>query len=180
MSYRDFFRVVIKLFALYGFINVLYYFFPTIMQIGAFSSSATDLIFPIGIAVVIIALLLLLVYFADGLIDLLKLDKGLDHQAIDSIGITAHGIAHVGIIIIGGLIFIENITDFLSMSVEKFNDLIGTSNTPNVLDDFNNYKVNTYTWVQSGVLSAIGYLLITNYGRLGRWLVKQGAPLDNH
>jgi hypothetical protein len=105
-------------------------------------------------AFVVVGLFVVLIFKADKVVRLLKLDKGFDDEKIEIGNLKPTDIIKIGTFIIGGLLILDNIPAFLSHSLFAFKgDVIGL--------EYNSQ--DKFRWAVSGLNLIIGYLLLTNY-----------------
>ncbi len=121
--------------------------------------------FPLfGLAVAIIAvigLFVLLVFKADMVVQLLKLDKGFDDEKIELGNLNSTEIVKIGTFIIGGLLILGNIPEFISLTLITFKRSV-------VEQEY--YPNDKFNWAYSGIKIFLGYLLLTNYSFVARLL----------
>jgi hypothetical protein len=105
-------------------------------------------------AFVVVGLFVVLIFKADKVVRLLKLDKGFDDEKIEIGNLKPTDIIKIGTFIIGGLLILDNIPAFLSHSLFAFKgDVIGL--------EYNSQ--DKFRWAVSGLNLIIGFLLLTNY-----------------
>lgn len=155
MTKKDFFILIIKLYGLFTLIASVFSVIP-----GAITFALMDLdliaIIWITLAVVILGgLFVLLVFKADKVVQLLKLDEGFEENRIELANMKAADILKIGTFIIGGLLFLNTLPGFLSQMLDGYK-------SSNLGIEFGFQK--KFDWVVSGVNLIIGYLLMTNYG----------------
>ena len=120
----------------------------------------------ISVAIVILVFIFL-VYKPDLIIRWLKLDKGFDEDRIEFQNFSIDGILKLGLIIIGGLLTIYNIPNFLSQAFFVFELKIMHDNDVLTLG-----QQSYYRWGINFVNLLIGYLMLTNYPAISRFLLK--------
>lgn len=133
----------------------------------------TGIIWLVITTLIIIGLFYLLLWKAEKISDLLKLEKGFDQERIDFGGLKSLDIIKFGILIIGGFLFIENIPTFLSHTLFAFK-----SSIPQGFDQaYENRGILKYNrledyvyWVSSGLNLLVGYLLIVNFKKISKYL----------
>jgi len=163
MTKKDFFIVIIKLFGLASIITSL---FSTIPNNISFALMDIDLfsLFWIFIAVIVLfGLFILLVFKADKVVELLKLDRGFDDNRIELGNLNSADVVKLGSFIIGGLLIINNIPTFLSHTLFAFKggvEIMGMSYDLN----------NKFYWMVSGLNIILGYLLVTRYSSIAKLL----------
>lgn len=173
MTKRDFFRVLIRIFALYSIIISVFSLIPSTIV-----TLFQDFGIWIVLAELVIVALIILIYFflikkTDQIIDFIHIDKGFDNENLEFGNLTINKILMLGIIITGGLLLFTNLADFILYTFQAFKTLIqkGTENQyPN-----NNFGTtfNYYRWITTGINIVIGYLLLTNYDTVVKWLSKK-------
>ena len=167
MTKKDFFRIIIKLFGLYWFISSLfsagqfyYLFFTSVLTV-------TSLLMTLLLFLVVIVLLYMLIVKTDFLIDFLKLNSGFDDDRIEFENFGMDNILKLGIIIIGGTLILDNIAIFINqMYLSLKIQLTDVSSIINL----NGY--NIYYWAISFTKIILGYLLLTNYPSISKYLLK--------
>lgn len=124
MTKRDFFRVLIKLFGLYYFVQIVFGFFPS--QLHIFFSAIDNsekiivIIYSLFVTVISLAILYFLIKNPDKIINLLGLDKNFDTEIIDVKNVSRNNLLILGIFVIGGLLIVENITYLSSYIFYEF------------------------------------------------------------
>lgn len=167
MTKKDFFRIIIKLFGLYWLISSIY----SIGTIGYFStfstSDFTSLSFSLLFITIFIALFVVLIHKADTIIRLLRLDQGFDDDRIDFQQFGIDNLLMLGIIIIGGFMILDNIPTFINQSYLGFKILFSPQK-----DIMQLQNQSTFHWFVSGTKIILGYLLLTNYPTVSKYLLK--------
>jgi len=167
MTKKDFFRIVIKLFGLYWLISSLFstgqfYFLSFIPGYTLLAILMAVLIF-----LVVIILFYMLIIKTDVLINWLKLDKGFDNDLIEFQNFGLDNILKLGVFIIGGTMILDNIAVFLNQSYLAFK--VHTSTVADLIG-LNGYS--TYHWAVSFTKIILGYILLTNYPVISKYLLK--------
>ena len=168
MTKKDFFRILIKIFALYFIISIPIGSFINIPYIIPLYEENDILMWIIMILsiLLVIGIFILLLIFPDKIITFFKLDKGYDNEKIDLKDINSVKIIEVSVIIIGGIFFIRNISPLLATATESLCILLGSSN-------FEYYPFQNFTDVLTKILYLIiGLLMFTNYRSISRFLLK--------
>lgn len=161
MTKRDFFILVIKLFGLMSIVTSLFSIIPSNISLSLMEIDAFSLIWIAITIVTVIGLFVLLVFNADKVVRLLRLDKGFDNEKIELGNLNSAEIVKIGTFIIGGLLILDNIPGFLSHTLFAFKgSVIGQ-----VYDSKDNFN-----WVISGINIFIGYLLLTNFSFVAKIL----------
>jgi hypothetical protein len=172
MKINDFFRLAIKLFGLYALIFALFTVFPQMFgfMADAFYGSIDwySIVWAIGVGGALLSFYLFLVFQPDWTIQKLKLDKNFDSEQIDFRNLDSKTLLGLGIIFIGGLTIVENLSLFLSNSFYYVKSIVATSDEVRMLSA---YEYDTKRFVLNVLNIVIGYLLVTNYRFISRLLL---------
>lgn len=167
MTKRDFFRIIIKLFGLYWLISSVF----SIGQIVYFSTTSntgwSGLLYSFIVLIVLILLFYLLIFKADTIINKLKLDKGFDEDRIEFQNFNVENILVLAILIIGATMILDSIATFLNqvyLSVKVF--MSNQSDFVTVNGQSNYHLVLSFTKI------VLGYVLLTNYPAVSKFLLK--------
>ena len=161
MTKRDFFILIIKVFGLFSVVTSLFSVLPSNISFAMMDIDALSILWIVVAIVVVVGLFVALIFKADKVVRLLKLDKGFDDEKIEIGNLKPTDIIKIGTFIIGGLLILDNIPAFLSHSLFAFKgDVIGLEY--NSQDKFN--------WAVSGLNLIIGFLLLTNYDFIAKKL----------
>jgi len=176
MTKRDFFILIIKIFGLYAIITSLFSVLPNNISFVIQNIEPVGIIWLIATAFIIIGLFYLLLSKADRVSNLLKLEKGFDEDRIDFSGLKSIDLIKFVLLIIGGLLFVENIPIFLSHTLFAFK-----SSIPKGFDQaYENQGLLKYNrledyvlWISSGFNLIIGYLLFVNFKKISKYMNKK-------
>ncbi len=154
MTKRDFFILLIKVFGLFSVVTSLFSVLPGNISLAMMDIDVFSMVWIVIAIVVVVGLFVALIFKADKVVRLLKLDKGFDDERIDLGNLKATDIVKTGTFIIGGLLILDNLPTFLSHSLFAFKgDIIGL--------EYNSH--DKFYWAVSGLNLIIGFLLLTNY-----------------
>ena len=110
---------------------------------------------------VMVGLFVLLIFKSGNIVNLLKLDKNFDDDRIDFSNFNSNSIVKLALIIMGGLMILDNIPDFLSQILLAFKrDSMGTVFHTN----------SNFNFFTSGIKILVGFLIITNYNGITKIL----------
>lgn len=166
MTKRDFFKIMIKLFGLYSLVISLFSIVPQLIGSLAYASESYEVILWTLLTLVIVCLFFLFVLSkSDAIIDKLKLDKGFDEDRIELGNLNNESIFKFAIILIGGYLIIDNISWFLKLTFTFFKAKALPSEYMESNTDYSN-------WILCFLNLVIGYLLISNYKALTKFLNK--------
>jgi len=173
MTKKDFFRLIIKTVAIYWTIvtvfSIISFLFSLYEVFEHEKSISRDIIvYPLSIAIFEILILILTIKYTDNIIKILRLDKGFDDAQIVIGSFDVLKWTQFAIIILGGLLFIENLPGFLTQTFSFFKQQISAKQ----ISEFapNRFvEIRYYTQIVSLV---IGYLFISNNRAVARFLMR--------
>lgn len=173
MSTLDFFRILLKLFGLYILVSV-FSVLPQLVSMFPYEDGWTEYISMLFIPITLLSIFCLLVFYPDLIINKLRLDRGLDGDHIPFEKLDADIILRLGAIIAGGLLFLQNISPFLSAAYYLLKASVPGALERNFMG-FNpyDYKIKFVTNILNLV---IGYLLITHSDHVSRLLFAKTNP----
>lgn len=120
MTKRDFFRILIKLLGLYLFIRFMFDWAISVFSMYVVEFETVHLVVSLIVMAIWMVIFWLLLFKTDGFIKLLELDKRFDEERIDLNEMKASGLMKIGLIVIGALLFINNLSLLLFELVAKF------------------------------------------------------------
>lgn len=177
MTKKDFFIVLIKIFGLYSIISILFSTLPGNIAFVISYIEMTGIIWVIMTALVILGMFYLLLIKANKLSEFLKLEKGFDEERIDFGGLKSSDLVKFAILTIGGFLFAENISPFLSHTLFAFK-----SSIPRGFDQATNQEILKYNriedyvyWASSAFSLFVGFLLVTNYKKLSKYIERKNV-----
>ena len=164
MTKRDFFILIIKLFGLFSVVTTIFSGLPSNITFAMMGVDALSILWITVSIIVVIGLFVALIFKADAVVRLLRLDKGFDNDKIELGNLKPADIIKIGTFIIGGLLILDYIPIFLSHSFFAFKgEIIGLE-----------YKLqDKFNWVVSGLNIIIGFLLLTNYDFVAKKLINE-------
>jgi hypothetical protein len=171
MTKKDFFRILIKVFGLYSLITALFVL-PSQLSFVLYELEFIGILYILGILAFIALIFLFLIKNPDTIIKWLKLDHGFDDERIFFEKLDSRNIFKIGVIIIGGLLLIENIPSFLSFTFFAFKS------------DINRQGLEVgqqINWASSFLQIIIGYLLVTQFDKISSWIKakEEISPINN-
>lgn len=172
MTKRDFLRMLIKLFGLYGATIAIFSLAPTYMGYYIGQDDWVILLLALGTLVIILVLLLAIVHGADKIIWALKLDKGYDDDRIDFGNVKEIQIVKLAVLVLGGMLIINNFPSFLNYCYLAFRAQITKGQLEGMLNQFIIERVDYFQFAFSALSMILGYVLITNCTKVSHWLVK--------
>lgn len=134
MTKRDFFRILIKLFGLYIFIEYLFIGIMANFNFFYIDSEPIVVIASIVVVLVWVGLFLAIMFKTDSILDMLSLDKGFEDERIDLGEMKASGLMKIGLIVIGALLVINNIAPMLYHIFYAFKAEVNDYNVQSQID----------------------------------------------
>ena len=173
MTKKDLFRLIIKIFGLYWIVLI---FFTLLPNYFSFIFSGPNFQWKIWLVIsvlIILSLFLFLIYKTDKIIAWLKLDQGFDEDRIDFQNFNPESILNLALIILGGMLILNNVGEVLSHSFVAFKVMLAHESAIITQGAQNNIK-----FVLSILNIVIGYLFLKNYPVISKFLLKTDPPKD--
>lgn len=173
MTKKDFFRILVKLFALNSLLLTVFTYLPQNLNYVGFANDNSIYFLLFGIVLLIVALFIIIVWKTDSIINFLKLDKGFDDDRIDFKNFNPKNVVKFALIFIGGYLVVDYLPMFLQNTYLGFK--IEVSPTPlqesELMGTMRGF--NKFDWISSGLNLVIGFLLLTNYAKISAWLYRE-------
>ncbi len=109
MTKKDFFRVLIKIFTLYGLLISAISFINQLTLLGQSINDIFFLISVVGSFSVTLIFLYLVINFTDNIINFLKLDSGFADDKISFGNLNNQSLYKITIVILGGFLMVDSI-----------------------------------------------------------------------
>ncbi|WP_420602336.1 hypothetical protein [Flagellimonas sp.] len=178
MTKTDLFRVIIKIFGIYCFIDVLFQLLPSISFSGGFD--AFSFTFNLIYMIVMGLIAFLLLFQTDRLVKLFRLEKGFDTPTIDAKHLSANGLFKLGLIVMGLLMIADNIAPFLNFCYLIFKEQVSADG----LTGANNMALHQHLyfnrWVVCGLNVLVGIIILTNYKWISKLFLKNEKKLGDN
>ncbi|WP_421805708.1 hypothetical protein [Flagellimonas sp.] len=171
MTKTDLFRVVIKIFGLYCFINALFQLLPSVSVTWGFDSF--NFVFNLIYLLVMGLIAALFLSQTDRLIKLFKLEKGFDSTTIDVRNLNAHGLIKFGLVIIGLFMIVENLAPFINFCYWAFKKQVSANGLDEIGGSILDQYIDYNWWITSGLNILIGIVVTTNYKRISKLFVEK-------
>jgi len=120
MTYKDFFRVTIKLLAFFIVLKQLFSIIPQNLPWLWYDFNYKSFIFLISAVATLLFLFYGLIKFTNKIVDGLKLSEGFDEEKILWQNTNNFNLLSLGFIIIGGLLIINNLAEIISYAIKYF------------------------------------------------------------
>lgn len=170
MTKKDLFIIIIKLIGLILLISSLFVTLPSTLYLMVVEPEIMVVLLSVANFLLLGGMFLYIIFYADKIVNLLKLDADLSHKEIDLTHLKSYDIMRVAVIALGIYMIINNITDFLYYVIVAFKSSVANQNMVYAESD-SPFTFNEYVyWAVYGVNILIGYLLITNVKRISRFL----------
>ena len=153
--------LVIKLFGLYSFVSNLFSVLPNNLSIVLSSPDLFGVLWMIVVVLIVSTLFIYLIFKAEKVVDLLKLQQGFTDDKIIIGKLWSKDIMRLGTFMIGGLLLLDNIPGFLSHTLFAFKVDVSGYRIPN--DDY-------FGLFKTGLNITIGIILISNFNFIVRLL----------
>lgn len=120
--------------------------------------------------VITVGLYILLILKTDTLIDWLKIDKDFDDDTIVIGNFNSCSMVKFALIIISLFLIIDYLPTFIYHVYLAFKKEV-SPNGLNMMETLgNNGEINYYEWSLSAMNIIVGFIIITNYNKLARWI----------
>lgn len=166
MTKKDFFRIIMKCLGLYFIVYILFSILPSNITFVLMAPDISGIIWII-LVIIVILIIAFILFKPDIIIKLLKLDQGFDEDRIDLPNFNSEKILKLAIMIIGGIIIIRYLPEFMTRSLVATKVLIGGENPDYILLKYNSQKDTIY-WITSIVNLIIGFIMLTKYNLISR------------
>ena len=165
MTKKDFFRVLIKIFALYGLLISAVSFINQLALLGQSINNIFFLVAVIGSFSVALIFLYLVINFTDNIISFLKLDSGFDDDKIVFGNLNNQSIYKIAIVLLAGFLMVDTFPRIILDLVNSFKILVSNN-------QLFNHDADYYWGIIRVFNLVIGYLLITNASKIAKFLDK--------
>jgi hypothetical protein len=169
MIFKDIFRLFIKLTALYYAFFGFVFFLETLINFNSNNFLSLSNFWVIIVPLSYVLLFCFLFIKTDFIISLLNLNTNFSAQKINISNINSKDIIKIALFIVGFLIFIENIPEFISHCFYSFK----YSAQPKIYIDNSYTKTDYIQFTTVGIKIILGYLIIFNHRRLSTWIDKK-------
>ncbi|MBS1571383.1 MAG: hypothetical protein JST62_03165 [Bacteroidetes bacterium] len=152
MTKKDFFILIIKIFGLYSLITSVFSVLPSNIGFALSNINVYNIFWVLITLIIVVGIFVLLIFKSNSLVKLLQLDKNFETNDINFSELNKTEIIKISMIIIGGILIINNIPIFLGQMIFQFN-----SNVKEL--QINNENTNLF-WFASGIKILIGFILL--------------------
>ena len=180
MTKRDFFRIIIKLFGLYSLILTVFTYIPSNIGYVTFEFELMTLLWIFGATALVALIYVFLILKTDRIIDILKIDKGFDDERIELGNFNSEKIFKLALIIIGGFLIVDYLPNFLQFTYLAFKSQVSPKGL-NYMEEIAFGKPTDYfNWTIAGMNILLGIILLTNYDRISKWLLRKEKTVGNN
>jgi hypothetical protein len=177
MTKKDLFKIIFKLFGLFAIVELLIQIPGITFYLSTDNTAEMDwyltLFFVMSILVTVV-----LLFKPEIIISIFRLDKGFETDEVSVSSINEKTIIRIAIIVIGLILVIRNLVDFLTHLVLSFKESVAKSNLDTLVDVINPTGVNYSVLINSGLQILLGFLLVTNYNTITSWIEKFDIKKD--
>ncbi|MRT94579.1 hypothetical protein [Ancylomarina sp. 16SWW S1-10-2] len=165
MTKKDFFVLIIKLFGLYMLVNSLFNWITFNFSFAIRDLDLFSIVWMLIATLIMVGLFVLLIFKSSNVVNLLKLDKHFDDDRIDLGKFDPSSIIKLALIVIGGLLIIDNIPNCLSQILFAFKVNV---------HGFGAESGDKFNLIVSGIKLVFGFLIMTNYSGITKLLKLKG------
>ncbi|MVX36380.1 hypothetical protein [Myroides sp. LoEW2-1] len=101
--------------------------------------------------------------YGDKIVNLFRLGKGYESDKIEISNLTTVDIVKVGVFIIGAMLIVNNLPYMITWVIQRFTAAVRNENMP---------SYNQYAAFTAFANLVLGFILLTNFSRIGKWFVK--------
>ena len=169
MTKKDFFRILVKLFALNGLILTVFSHLPQTFSYISYADDYSIYFMLLGFLLLAFAFFVIIVWKTDSIINFLKLDKGFDDDRIDFQSFNTKGIIKLALIFIGGFLIIDYLPSFLQNTYLGFKSEVSASELLPTELTGSGMVFRKQDWIISILNLILGFVLVTNYSKISEW-----------
>lgn len=169
MTKTDFFRLIIKGFGTYCFINALFTLIPNMSYSGSFFSMSVK--FNSVYILIISFIAYLLISQTNRIIKLLKLDKGYDSDIIEIKNLNTTGLLKLALILVGFLLITNNLAQFLNYCYLALKNQISGNRLEHIEGVMLDQQIDYNWYIISGLNVLLGFIIVTNYKALAKLII---------
>ncbi|WP_460219456.1 hypothetical protein [Psychroserpens sp. MEBiC05023] len=175
MTKRDFFRIIIKLFALYQLIITIFYWIPSNYIYTIYGFELLPVIGLLVMTVLAFLFYILIIKYTDNILNFIKIDRGFDDEKFAFSNLKTKQILILGIVLLGGYLFITHLIEFLQYTFLAFRDQVSRKGGYlDIVFEFGSTE-DYFNWFYSTANLILGYILLTNCKRIATWLDKKST-----
>ena len=171
MTKTDLFRVIIKIFGIYCFIDALFQMIPNLSYSGGFYSMSLKVSLIFLLVTGLIAYFLL--FHTDRIIKFLQLDRGFDFDNIGIGNLKSDGLFKFALIFIGLLLVVDNVGQFLNFCYLAFKKQVSSTGLDEIDGFMLEQQLDYNWWIVSALNVVMGIIILTNYKRIAKLFVKK-------
>ena len=172
MTKKDFFRIVIKLFGLYALTLMIFGIIPNNIAYISYELDLISFLWLLMLFLIPVSIYVFLLMKTDRIIKALGLQKGFDDDEIRISDFNSRKIAMFAIILIGGILIVQHLPDFLYYSYLAFKKEVSAEGLHQFEAQWMDQPLDYYWWAISFLNLLFGYLFFTNYHKIARWLTR--------
>ncbi len=159
-----------KLLGLYFIVYIPFSILPSNITFVLMAPDTIGIIWLIVVAIIVLLIIIYFLFKPDILIKLFKLDQGFDEDRIDLPNFNSEKVLKLAIMIIGSILIIHHLPEFMTRSLVATKVLIGGENPDYILMKYNSQKDSIY-WITNIVNLVIGFFMLTKYNLISRLLM---------
>jgi len=169
MEFKDFFKLSLKLIAIFYGIDAIYNI-AGLMQYFALSYqySYLSITWVLGSSTLIVLTYYIIFLKSDWLIRFLKIDQGFKGKTVNFGNLTSNELLKIALILFGFFMIVWGLPNFVTNLFYAFKHSAG----PQFADNQSAIQHDYLEMTQSGIYMLLGYLMVSNYKSIARWFDK--------
>jgi hypothetical protein len=171
MTKTDLFRILIKTMGLFCAIEGLFTLIPVFRYTQGFF--IMGMVLNTVFVLLVLGITYVLLFQTDRIIRWLRLEKGFDGQHIDLGGLDKRKGLYIALLIIGGLLLVNNLPTFLYECYDAIKHSVVPTYFENDRVFLDEVAFEYRPMAISGLASLFGFLILTNYQRLAQWVERK-------
>ena len=169
MEIKDFFKLALKLIAIFYAVDAIYLISSNIQYFMYSQQYSNVTTLWIIITTVLPVLMYYLIFIqSDKLIKFLKIDKGFEGKEVNFGNLTSNEILKIAFIFFGCIMIVWGLPNFLINCFYAFKYSAGQQ----LIDSKSTIKYDYFEMTQSAIYVLMGYLMVSNYKRIANWFDK--------
>ncbi|MGI6048688.1 MAG: hypothetical protein ACOYEG_11925 [Petrimonas sp.] len=173
MTKKDLLRIILKITGLYFLITIVFFQIPSFL-VFIKTIPVISLLVAFVVLLIIAAIFTALIFKPDFVINLLKLDKGFDDDVFITPRVSLSNLIKISIIIIGLFLIVKHLPQFITHLFFLFKLLVKNQNGISGMAE-NQILTDYVSWGIKILSLIIGYLMITNYSAIARFILKKDS-----
>lgn len=170
MEIKDFFKLALKLIAIFYAVEAIYFLAGNIQYfINIYEYEVITITWTILSTLIPVLMYYLIFVQSDKLVKFLKIDQGFEGKKVNFGSLSSLEILKIAFIIFGLIMIVWGLPNFLTNGFYAFKYSAG----PQLYEPHPDaIRYDYFEMTQSGVYILMGYLMVSNYKRIANWFDK--------